>query len=432
MSVIDLKCRKGANAAVVAACHPAARVFACDDDPGNVEATRELIAAADLDNATVLEVPIDRAGDDPRMPDDADLVVIDDVVSTVDERDRSRIAAFLSHRLRPGGVVAVRYRALSGWCDLLALRRAAQLVGRHAPLSRSEQARSAVELLRSLRHGGARYLADRPNVHGVVDALVEADLDQVADVLLTPHLAPMTMAEVASILAPSGCQYVAGAMGVGLPDSNLPSPLLELLDDVRDDRLRESLRDIGARQWMRTDVFRKGLSPLEPEVREEQLRGLGMVPLIGSDEDDRDAQFRVEGPSSPVAREVLSVLIDRLRHGGATVGELLPRSGPVGEVDAADVVRALLQTGLVHPASPSGSDEASARCRRLNAVLATTRGFQPVLASPVIGSAVASSPHELAAIASGAFHRDFSRQASRRRALLVELGVLADAGAEPA
>ena len=102
-------------------------------------------------------------------------------------------------------------------------------------------------------------MSDRPAIAALVDQIAAMGHQELADVLLTEHLEPMALVDVAEWLAPTGARFIGSALG----DEGAPadSPLLELLDDTQDENLREALRDLVARPTFRIDVFRRGGSP---------------------------------------------------------------------------------------------------------------------------------------------------------------------------
>ena len=55
LRVLDLQCRSGVQAAVLAAVHPDAEILAYDREPAHVERARDLATTAGLDNLSVAE-----------------------------------------------------------------------------------------------------------------------------------------------------------------------------------------------------------------------------------------------------------------------------------------------------------------------------------------------------------------------------------------
>ena len=155
---VHLGCGDGETVAVVAANHPRTEVWAWDQHPGSLEATRRLAAEAGLDNLRVHEhrdFPVDLGGGP------ADVIVVQDVPTAADDSLRHRLAAAIDATLRPGGLLCITYPTLAGWVEVApvqALMR--QLARRPSRWPRRGGARGAGGDRAAA--GGRRPLPDRP------------------------------------------------------------------------------------------------------------------------------------------------------------------------------------------------------------------------------------------------------------------------------
>ncbi len=407
LRVLDLGCGPGVTAAVIAAAHPLAEVWAADGEPTNVERADRLATASGLANLTVLEANPTARTDSSALPASVDIAIVDDLVSTTDEAGRAALATLLAQRVDPGGLVAVVYRTRIGWSEVIPLRRLALLF---APAGRSPagwQARAIVDLLEQLRAGGAGYIAERPAVTTFVDQVATMGHQQLTDVLLTEHLEPMALVDVAEWLAPTGATFI-GSAALGDQGAPADSPLLDLLDDTQDEHLREALRDLVGRPTFRIDVFRRGGAAMSAEAWRSTLMDLE---LVGLGEAGRAA---VDAGVNPVDDESVADAVERLGAGPRRVGELVG-DGPLSVPRAQHLVRLLMGRRLAHPRSAGwATADASASCCALNRCLSAV-ALAPdaaVLASPVIGSAIgvsADDPAERELLARlGIVHGDHS------------------------
>ncbi len=376
LRVLDLHCGVGVTAAVIAAVHPAAEVWAVDDRPAMVERTDRLVASAALRNITVLEAGLA----DDALPSSIDVALIDDVVSTTNSSGRAQLAASIVRHVRPGGLVVVGYRTRIGWSEVIPLRCLALLFAQAGQVPVSWQRRAIVDLLVRLRAGGASYITDRSAVSALVELTESMEEEQLAEVLLTPHLEPMGFVDVAEWLAPSGAAFL-GTARLGDLDIGDESPLHELLDDTQDDALREAFRDLITRATYRIDVFRRGSAPLPAETKEAMLLGLELV-AIGE-----RSPTRVDGDALE-DDGLLTRAVDRLRDRSAVVGELVAARNVR---QAEQLVRMLMVRGLAHPRSAGwGVADAASPCCALNRCLGQPDLMAPagILAAPEIGSAI--------------------------------------------
>ena len=154
LRVLDLACRSGVQAAVLAAVHPEAEILAYDHDPAHVERARDLALAAGLDNLFVAE-----AKDAGRATDgagDVDVLLLDDVVALSDEDRSAANRDIVRHRVRAGGLVAVSYRTTNAWAELAPLRHLARQLGVGARGGDDDTA-WFLDVLAQLRAGAARH-----------------------------------------------------------------------------------------------------------------------------------------------------------------------------------------------------------------------------------------------------------------------------------
>ena len=345
LRVLDLQCRSGVQAAVLAAVHPDAEILAYDRDPAHVERARDLA----VDGRA--RQPLGRRGHEPASAmhgaGDVDLLLLDDVVALSNEDRSAEIRDVVRRCVRPGGLVAVTYRTTSAWAEVAPLRHLARQLG--VGRSGGDGTARFLEMLPRLRDGGAKFIVDRPHVRDIVDELVGGGPGVVEALLVEERSEPASLAAVSSWLAPAGACFVGSAR---LDDDELGRPLSELLADTQDDELREQLRDIAERPRLPDRPVPPGQGP--PRRRHPPV--VAPRPRTG-----------------------------RPRRGRAT--DCAPASRR--RCDPADpdaMLRSSMAQGLAHPASIMPSDAAASRADRLDECLA--RIGAGIRVDSTIGSAV--------------------------------------------
>ena len=280
-----MHCGSGVTAAVIAAVHPDAEVWAVDDRPANVERTDRLVTGAGLRNVMVLE-----AG--PRRRRAATL-------------RRHRRSSTMSSRppTRPVGhgspASSAGTSGLAGSSSSATARGSAgPRSSRYAASPRSShrrgerptgwQLRAIVDLLERLRAGGARYIVDRPAVSALVEQAGSMDGEQLSDILLTEHLEPMALADVAEWLTPTGEVFVGSAQSRALESP--PTRRWSTFSKTRrTSRLREAFSDLVARPTFRIDMFRRGTALLPADEHRSMLLDLELVGLSAGTRPDGGA-----------------------------------------------------------------------------------------------------------------------------------------------
>jgi hypothetical protein len=320
----------GITAAVTAAAHPDAEVWAWGLRPEDVETTRRLRDAAALDNLVIHErpgLPSDLGGDV------VDLMVVNQLLDSCDDDMRSAVVNAMAASLRPGGIAAVSYRTTVGWSEitpvLAVMRRAAD----RAAGDDVERAERALELVRTLRLGGARHLSDRPWVASWLDELVKTEPSTIAAEYLRLPLRPISHAWLDEALAPMRPTFVGSARVTDDLLAGVPEHLVELIRNAASPLLREAYRDLANRPKERLDIFRRATATLGERERRDALDDVVLHDLTGQ-----------EDPPTVSVREL-------------------------GDDEHYTLVRTLLDAGEAMPSISHPSDKAMARAARLDAVL---------------------------------------------------------------
>jgi SAM-dependent methyltransferase len=269
--VAVLGCRTGELAVEIACRHPGVAVWAWDPDADHVESTRRRRDDAGLTNLTVHErpgLPGELGGEA------ADVVVIDQVLEAADGDLRDQIVLAVGGSLRPGGVVCVRYHTVVGWSEITPVLTLMRHVVARTHGDVQTRVGAALEMLRTLRDGDAKFLTTRPIVEAWIDSLACLDLHTIEQVYLRQELRPLSHAEVSAAMEHIGCRFVGSArltdeLGLGLSDE-----LTRHVAGAPTRVLQEAFRDLAVRCTDRVDVFRLASSPLTTAERTEFVQSL--------------------------------------------------------------------------------------------------------------------------------------------------------------
>ena len=331
-----------ATAAVIAAVHPHASVWAWDHRPGPVELISALGEAAGLENLTVHQHPVlpGRLGApsaDGGSVEPVDLVVIDHVLDALNDDGRAHVLHAVEASLRPGGVVAVTYRTAIGWAEIAPIVRLLRYMVTHHGGPLLEATSDAVRQLVQLREAGAKYLNARPVVRAWLDELAASPAEQVVTDYLDQGLYPLSHAQLSDAMGAIGCHFVASAtlddeLSVSTEDDDpLPDDLLEVIAAASSVELRETYRDLTWRRTIRADVFRLGRH--HSPTRGQSLR---FAPTAGGDDPMGDGVDKAavlhawrSGRIHPVASASPT---DRAVQAAARLSQVLADQQPDGSV----------------------------------------------------------------------------------------------------
>ena len=436
---IDLGSGSGVSACMVAAANPDVEVWGCDFNPAHVERARAFAADAGLsdacsfDEASFAEV----AGNDHLGPPSADVIVIHGVYSWISRANQEHIGEIVRRRLRPGGVVFVSYALPTGWSAMTpvaeALHLRAQVDGRRSDLAFT----TAAQDLFRLADAGARSFPLSPFEAPAFESLRTSDPRYAAHEFLGAHFRPLMFHEVEEVMAEGRCSYLGSLEATDLLTRLGPPELVELVGQVTDVTVRETMRDLAVQRPLRRDLFRRGLATTTVVDQEGWLRDLTVVGL------DRPL---VEGVSVSVPLGTITVdtafyrpLLALLAERPITVADLLSMHPDLTFSDAIGSLALLVGGGYARPEVPGWrASPTVARARRLNEVLIDENrrgGDHRGLVSPATGGAIDSEHVEMLTL--GALWSGHERDADgltdhvlgelrRQRRLVRENGVLVD------
>ena len=200
-------------------------------------------------------------------------------------------------------------------------------------------------------------------------------------------------ADVADAMAGAKCTFIGSASLVENIDAvGVPPGVQPMVAEVRDIRLRETLRDFGAAQSFRRDIYRRG-TPALPMPEHHRLLDAVTLHWTGH-EAPGDIVFTTPLGSMTGNPEAYRPLLTALEAGPLTIAHartIAPFSGrPMVELLQAFAL--LIGGGFAHPGLPHGD---SAEARRTSAALnraigaLNTDGTElPRLTCPVLGTAL--------------------------------------------
>jgi SAM-dependent methyltransferase len=388
----DLGCGNGMTAVFVAATCPQAEVWGFDFNPVHIEAARSWAAAAGLSNITFVETSFAELAALPAngLPE-FDFIVAHGVLSWVSPENQRLLFEVIGQRLRAGGLAYVAYNVTSGWAAMLPVHTLMHLIAQARP-ERTDLAVPAIfDQLARLKDGGAKYFAANPSVEARLDALRKADGRYLAHELLNADWHPVMAASVIDAMAGAKCQFVGSATLTENVDAiSQPPGMLPLIAEASDPRLRETLRDLGAAQAFRRDVYRRGMVPLPAAEHVALLDALRFV---------RTAALPVESVSLTTnvgtftgRPEVYRPLLTLLASGPLTLAAARQieafATRPMGDV--VQTFMLLVGSGFAHPMLPDpGAGQSATRALNRAIARANANGIDmPQLAAPAIGSVI--------------------------------------------
>jgi hypothetical protein len=222
----------------------------------------------------------------PDLPD-FDMIGLHGIWSWISDETRRVIVDFVGRRLKAGGLLYIGYNAMPGWGPFAPVRH----LLKHYDASMGAPGRDAAQRMDAAMRFAARlldadplFLRANPRVKDNLADLQKHDRRYLVHEYLNSDWTPMHVAETARWLGPAGCGFACPANYIkGVDELNLSPAQQELLREIPDPMLRETVRDFAVNERFRRDYWVKDPRRLPPEERAERLRAERVVLVAGRD-----------------------------------------------------------------------------------------------------------------------------------------------------
>lgn len=408
----DLGSGSGVTPLIVAATMPHADVWAFDFNPNHIATGRDIARRAGLTNIRFVEAAFEDLARQPPEPlfgasGDAtpmfDYIVTHGVLSWISRANQRELYTVIGQRLAPGGIAYVSYNVSAGWGGIMPVATLMRLLAEANPRRTDLALADVFDTIDKMRDAGAAPFANHPDLGARLAGFRSRNQSYVAHELLNGHWRPMMFSAVASAMAGIKCDYIGSAT----PRDNItgltvPAASHAMFLQVRDLRLRETLRDLFTANMFRRDLYQRGPRPLTRLEHRRETDSIGLVRTFRPVPETIMLEAALGQIKADQPR--FHALLRSLDAGPETIGRVRAGAAFAGWPDAAltEAVMLLIGDGSVAPVlSTPAAAEAIDATARLNAVHAALfeRGVdRPYLASPVLAAAWTVSPIELLAL----------------------------------
>jgi len=388
-SCCDLGCGQGLSTNVFAACHPEGDFHAIDFNHAHISGARELAAHARLANVTFWEASFDDL-ERLQLPE-FDFITLHGVYSWVNGDNRKHIVDFIRSRLKEGGIVYISYNCLPGWSTMAPVRQLlVSCTDMESDVS-EEQINASIKFVGRLRSMNLSYFSKNPSAVKFFDELEKHSRNYLAHEYFNKHWVQFYHAEVAKDFASAGMTFVGSASFIdNLDFLRFSLEEQQLLNDIGDSSLKETVRDFAANQQFRRDVFTRGRGRLTNADHRMLASRCRFALVVPRGNDAITLNFpRTEVHFDP---ELYRAVLYFLQEHQLSQEELLdkPPVARFGAENVQQVLMVLLSAGYILPAVEP-SPEAIATARLFNYTMLERTALNPepqYLASPVVQSGI--------------------------------------------
>ena len=287
----------------------------------------------------------------PDLPD-FDMIGLHGVWSWISDENRRVIVDFIRRRLQSGGVLYIGYNTLPGWGALAPVQHLIKCHDRAMAAQGENAARrmdTALNFVEQLLSTDPLYLRANPKIKENLKDIHARNPRYLAHEYLSFNWNPMHVADVARWLEPTRCSFACSANYIAdLDELNLAAEQQELLRNIPDRILQETVRDFAVNARFRRDYWVKGARRLSTFEQAECLRAerviLGSIrasipPAIAASRAKVDVSFY---------NPILDVLADYRPRSLAEIEQALTRSG-VAFTQIVQAVMILAGAGFLQP-----------------------------------------------------------------------------------
>jgi SAM-dependent methyltransferase len=394
LTYCELGCGQGFSTNLLAAANPHVEFYATDFNPAHIVGAQALATDAGTPNVHFFDQSFAEFLHEPSLPA-FDIISLHGIYSWIAPEHRASIVEFIRRKLRPGGLVYISYNALPGWSSAAPFR---QLMYLHAK-SQGRPVQSGLDATlaftdRILNANGAFFQAN-PMLKDWFARTKQQNHNYLAHEYLNDAWTLFYHSDVATELSEAKLSFVGSAQLLDHIDViNLTPEEQQILAEIGDPILLETVRDFMVNKQFRCDVFVKGAVALSPD--EAQTIWYDRRFALSTNRADVPFVLKVPRGEANLPTEVYQPILTALSDGPRTVRQLVEDEQLAG-VDFSSIKQALLAlvgTGHLQPTLDEDGDLVrSERTKAFN--LAVTQRAQystelQFLASPVTGGGIAA------------------------------------------
>jgi len=315
------------------------------------------------------------------------------VLSWISPANRRHLMDVISQRLTPGGLAYLSYNVTTGWAGMVPLRALMYMLSSASNERTDATVSGVMDFIDRMKAAGAGFFSAYPALENRLKDMRQHDPRYVAHEYLNRDWHPMMFADVSAAMQEARCSYIGSAtLSENIDAVSVPQALIPMLNEVKDQALRETLRDFGSAQGFRRDLYRRGIAPMSAAEHQQKLLDLtiGWTGMSAGD------QVTITTPLGQLTGrpEIYRPLLAMLEQGPVSVRQAHAAEPYAGRnlLELLQAVTLLVAGGYAHPLLPESvvpaGREATARLNAAIAAINAQGGDLGRLVLPAFGSAM--------------------------------------------
>lgn len=266
----ELGCGNGVSTNIFASAHPEGQFFGIDYNPSHIAFASGLARQAELDNINFLEADFRHLDKEDIPP--CDFIICHGIYSWVSQENQAAIRKFVRDKLKPGGIFYISYNCLPGWAAAAPIQHLYRLFGQSALGDILQRVPQAMEKFDQAFATGKGYFALQKPIESKINEIKKHDKVYVAHEYFNQNWNLFYHTDIVQQFQEAKVAYAGSAT---LFDSYLENFLGEqerqILNQYKDQGMRETLKDYFINRNFRKDLFIRGPLPLSSREKSRLL-----------------------------------------------------------------------------------------------------------------------------------------------------------------
>jgi SAM-dependent methyltransferase len=377
----ELGCGHGLTSTVLAAAHTQGIFYANDFMPAHIVNAQRLADMAELNNLHLLENSFEELAQGQVVLPQFDFITMQGVYAWVSPENQAHIVKFLARYLKPGGVVFVSYNALPGWAAATHMQRLMYETTQLQPRANSViKLGLARQLMSQMVSAGSKYFSAHSDLQFFIDELDGNQHGYLIHEYLHEKSGPKYHSEVVQELSHAKLEYITCVSMRG----SFSVEQQEVIDQVPDPVLRQTVEDFMLNTKFRKDIFVRGrrhvLNPHHPDRFDKFALAL-CVPH--------------KAASLKLNQTLMRDPLDALAQAPRSLSELAQMPGFGGNIqtviDLIELIKGTQQGSIFMPSRTPTNQDSAHKLNLAIAKLSCLKDQYPVLASPILGTGIKAS-----------------------------------------
>ncbi|MBC5763320.1 class I SAM-dependent methyltransferase [Ramlibacter albus] len=328
---------------------------------------------------------------------DFDYIGLHGIWSWISDANRTHIANFVARKLRPGGVLYVSYNVLPGWAQMVPMR---HLLTRHADMLSAPADKLVQRIDRSLEFADTllqlkpAYAKAHPAVADRITQMRKHNRHYLAHEYFNRDWLPMHFLDMADWMHRAKLDFACSAQYFDLVEPvNYTQEQSAFLKGLPDPMFREAVRDFMVNAQFRRDFWVKGLRPVPPMERTQNVKALRL--LLSTRRDAVTLKAATPLGEAALNEDVYGPVLDALASRKPVTVAQVEKEVEKKKVTFGQLMQAILILAGKGDLQVVQDDKVTAKakpqCERLNRHImgmARAGGDITTLASPVTGTGV--------------------------------------------